>query len=126
MHKSRLGAIVIDCQDADLDAAGGFWGGLFGCPVQRDPDPAEAKYRKLESPGDEVDILLQDVEHPSRVHLDIESDDLDAEARRLEALGARRVERIRDWLVMEAPTGHRFCIVPPQRPDFAERATQWP
>lgn len=126
MHRSRLGTIVIDCQHTDLDAAGTFWGGLFGYRVEQSGDPADANYRKLVSPRDEVDMLLQDVSHPSRVHLDIESDDLEAEAARLEGLGARRVERIRDWLVMEAPTGHRFCIVPPQRADFAERATQWP
>ena len=54
---------------------------------------------------------MQRVEHASRVHLDIESDDLDAEAARLEALGARRIGFVKRWWVMEAPTGHRFCIV---------------
>ncbi len=60
-------------------------------------------------------ILLQQVSHASRVHLDIESDDVEAEAARLERLGARRVEKVKTWWVMEAPTGHRFCVVRPQR-----------
>jgi len=60
------------------------------------------------------------------VHLDIETDDIEAEARRLEALGARRIEQVHTWLVMEAPTGQRFCIVRPQRSDFAAGANQWP
>jgi hypothetical protein len=49
------------------------------------------------------------VSHPSRVHLDIESDDVDAEAARLEQLGAKRVEKIRTWWVMEAP--HRPALL---------------
>lgn len=63
--------------------------------------------------------MIQRVEHESRIHLDIESDDIDAEVLRLEALGARRNERIRTWVVMEAPTGQRFCVVRPQRPRSA-------
>jgi len=126
MHRSRLGGIVIDCQDADLGEAGEFWGEVFGCAVTRDPDPAEANYAAVASTGDRPGILLQRVDHPSRVHLDIETDDIEAEAMRLEGLGARRVARVRDWLVMEAPTGHRFCLVPPERPGFEEQATVWP
>ena len=50
--------------------------------------------------------------HPSRVHLDIKTDDLDAEVERLEHLGARRVQKVKHWWVMEAPSGHRFCVIP--------------
>jgi hypothetical protein len=51
------------------------------------------------------------VEHPSRVHLDVETDELEAEVARLEALGARRVGLVRRRWVMEAPTGRRFRVV---------------
>ena len=57
--------------------------------------------------------MIQKVAHESRVHLDIETDDMEAEVKRLEALGARRIEFIKRWWVMEAPTGHRFCVVNP-------------
>ncbi len=60
--------------------------------------------------------MIQRVEHESRVHLDIESDDIDAEVVRLQGLGAKPIERVRTWVVMEAPTGQRFCVVRPQRP----------
>ncbi len=70
-------------------------------------------------------MLVQAVDHPSRVHLDIETDDIEAEVERLEALGARRIAHVKGWWVMEAPTGHRFCVVRPQRPDFEERANDW-
>ena len=63
--------------------------------------------------------------HESRVHLDIEADDVEAEVRRLERLGATRVGPVQTWYVMEAPTGQRFCVVRPQRPDFAARANAW-
>lgn len=69
--------------------------------------------------------LVQAVQHPSRVHLDIETDDIEAEVARLEQLGARRVKFVKRWWVMEAPTGQRFCVVNPQRPDFAEKANVW-
>jgi hypothetical protein len=60
------------------------------------------------------------------VHIDIETDDVAAEVARLEALGAKRVAQVKTWWVMESPTGQRFCVVRPQRADFAERARPWP
>ena len=125
MHKSRLGALVIDCQADDLSDATEFWSQALGYDVAAEPDD-DGKYVKLEVPPDEVTVILQQVDHPSRVHLDIETDDLEAEAARLETLGAQRVAAIKRWIVMEAPSGHRFCIVNPQRSDFAGSAKAWP
>jgi hypothetical protein len=68
---------------------------------------------------------VQKIIHPSRVHLDIETDDIQAEVQRLEELGARRVERIERWWVMEAPTGQRFCVVRPSRAGFEDAAKVW-
>ena len=70
-------------------------------------------------------MLLQEVDHPSRAHLDIETDDIEAEVLRLEKLGAKRVAQIKRWWVMEAPSGHRFCVVLPQRADFDSHAKDW-
>jgi predicted enzyme related to lactoylglutathione lyase len=125
MHKSRLGALVIDCRSDDLSEATEFWSRALGYDVGVEPDDDEGKYAKLEVPPGEVSVILQQVEHPSRVHLDIETDDLEAEAARLEKLGAKRVAAIKRWIVMEAPSGHRFCIVNPQRFDFADGAKAW-
>lgn len=63
--------------------------------------------------------------HSSRVHLDIETDDIDLEVARLERLGAKKVEKVRCLRVLEAPSGHRFRVVKPQRPDFGEKANIW-
>ena len=124
MHKSRLAGFIIDCQSDDLDRAAEFWAAALGLPVRCAAESGEA-YRTLQTTGDEVHIELQRVGHPSRVHIDIEADDIEAEVRRLEALGARRIAQVRTWVVLEAPTGQRFCVVRPQRADFEARANRW-
>lgn len=126
MHKSRLGAIVIDCETDDLDGEAVFWSGALGGTPKRNPDPQFSNYVGLKDCPGGPHVLLQKVDHPSRVHIDIESDDIDAEADRLEKLGARRIARVKRWWVMEAPSGQRFCVVPPQRDDFEAGANQWP
>lgn len=125
MHKSRLAGFIIDCHCKDLDAAAQFWGRALGLDAVRLPDPAEAEYVKLDTPEGDYHIEVQRVDHDSRVHLDIEADDIEAEAVRLEALGAKRIKQVKSWLVMEAPTGQRFCIVTPQRAGFDEAANVW-
>jgi predicted enzyme related to lactoylglutathione lyase len=125
MHKSRLGVIVIDCKSDDLSESEAFWSQALGCPVQRSEVPEHQNYAKLETPDRSVAVLLQKVDHESRVHLDIESDDIEAEVQRLEKLGAKRVKQLPRWWVMQAPSGHRFCVVAPQRDNFDEEANQW-
>jgi predicted enzyme related to lactoylglutathione lyase len=124
MHKSRLGGFIIDCQTHDLEAATVFWSAALGLQVTASA-ASELKYRSLATAADEVHLEVQIVEHPSRVHLDIEADDIEAEVRRLEKLGARRIGPVETWYVMEAPTGQRFCVVRVLRADFATRAISW-
>lgn len=121
-HRSRLGCIVIDCRTGDLGPATEFWAAALGVTGKVD---ADGKYAVLADRKGYPKILLQAVDHASRVHLDIETDDREAEAARLEALGARVIDRIKGWIVMEAPTGHRFCIVKPQGDDFPGNAAEW-
>jgi len=59
------------------------------------------------------------------VHIDIESDDIPAEVSRLEALGAKKLEEIKGWVVLEAPTGQRFCVVPVVSDEFESKANSW-
>ena len=123
MHKSRLGVLVIDCETGDLKEAATFWSAALGYgPGKLDED---GKYWELEGPPDQIRVLLQCVEHEPRVHLDIESNDRAAEVERLTALGAEPVAEIKGWTVLQAPSGHRFCVVKPQRPDLEERGNAW-
>ena len=70
-------------------------------------------------------VQIQRVDHESRVHIDIETDDIPAEVTRLGKLGAKVVHRLERWVVMQALTGQRFCIVRVQRPGFPKNATRW-
>ncbi len=125
MHHSRLGGMIIDCRTDDLDAAARFWSAALGWLV-RPPSPQDdPAYAKLASPPGELDVEVQKVGHPSRVHLDIATDDVDAEVARLENLGAVRVASVRTWWVMEAPTGQRFCVVPVGADGFPGPSRRW-
>lgn len=125
MHKSRLAGFIIDCRTDDLPAAAGFWGAALGMRVRPLPAEEGGRYVALDDPEERLHIEVQSVEHPSRVHLDIETDDVAAEVRRLEALGAKAVERIHTWCVMEAPTGQRFCVVRAKAASFDATARTW-
>ena len=125
MHKSRLGTFIIDCESTDLDRDAKFWSDALGYDIVRRYEPGDERYRMLANEDDQPKLLLQQVDHESRIHLDIETDDIEAEADRLEGLGAKRLQHINGWWGMEAPSGHRFCIVKPQRKDFEERANEW-
>jgi predicted enzyme related to lactoylglutathione lyase len=124
MHHSRLAGFIIDCKTEDLERAAEFWSAALGYPLKPATQESSPKYRELLT-DDGFHIEVQKVEHDSRVHLDIESDDIEAEVRRLEGLGAKRIGQVHTWVVMEAPSGQRFCVVRPQRPDFAQAANTW-
>jgi hypothetical protein len=109
MHKSKLAGFIIDCKTDDLQSAAQFWGAALDMEVRA--LSGEDHYLQLVDPSAQLHIEVQSVSHQSRVHLDIESDDVEAEATRLEHLGAKRVQKIKTWWVMEAPTGQRFCVV---------------
>jgi hypothetical protein len=123
MHKSRLGAVIVDCETDDLEREAEFWIAALGGEVSS-PRPGG---RYLDVQGDPADprVILQRVEHPSRIHIDIETDDINAEVKRLQGLGATVVEKMERWTVMEAPSKHRFCIINAGRAGFDEQANVW-
>lgn len=125
MHKSRLGALIIDCQTDDLFRDSDFWSAALGMSAESRGDQQKENYVRFEGNPDEVQVLLQKVDHPSRVHIDIETDNIEAEVKRLEALGAVVVARLEEWTVLEAPSGHRFCVIGPIRAGFEEGANTW-
>jgi predicted enzyme related to lactoylglutathione lyase len=112
MHRSGLGGLIIDCRTDDLDGEARFWSKALGYEIRPSDDPDDANYVVLDTREGEPYIELQTVEHPSRVHLDIKTDDVEAEVQRLERLGATRVKKVKHWWVLEAPSGHRFCVIP--------------
>ena len=126
MHRSRLATIVIDCAEQDYEQGLTFWSRALG----REPVPTDGpRYTSLRGRvGGEGGpfVLLQRVPKEERaIHLDIETDDVEAEVARLEKLGAQVKARISRHVVMEAPTGHAFCVVPVYRNDFPAKAAAW-
>jgi catechol 2,3-dioxygenase-like lactoylglutathione lyase family enzyme len=124
MHHSRLAGFIVDCRSTDLDAAASFWSGALGMPTGAHEGEL---YVKLDASARDLAIEIQRVDHESRMHLDIEADDVDAEVRRLEGLGARRLEQVKTWWVMAAPTGQRFCVIRAREPLAGKPgANAWP
>lgn len=126
LHRSQLAGFIIDCNTENLEDAARFWGEALGLEPRTSSNPEDSNYMLFEREPNGLVIEVQKVDHPSRVHIDIESDDVEAEADRLEKLGAKRIQKIRTWWVMEAPTGQRFCVVRAMRKNFESEANVWP
>ena len=111
---TRLG-LVLDC--ADPDGLAEFWAKALGYAIV---GGAGAYVMLLPSEPGEPQLLLQRVPEPktakNRMHLDIHVADIDAEAARLETLGARRVssspyeESGTRWHLMADPEGNELCV----------------
>jgi hypothetical protein len=110
-HYSRVYKIVIDVPGGQHDRELTFWSAATGPPLGRfDRHP---EYHGAELPGSDLWLLVQRLDNgPGRVHLDIHTDDLDAEVARLEKLGAERVQQVHGWWVMRDPAGLLFCVLP--------------
>lgn len=65
-----------------------------------------------------------------RMHLDIETDDVESEVRRLEALGAtccdHQQERGYDFWVMRDPWSNEFCVLQTTFPELLAQRRPWP
>jgi hypothetical protein len=126
-HRSRLCAVLVDCPESSFDQAVTFWSGALGRPAIP-PETADARYSHLETSSEQpIDVLLQRVpDAESALHLDIETDDVEAEVARLVRLGATRKAQIKSWWVLADPAGHPFCVVPVQSKDWPKGAVEWP
>lgn len=110
--------LVVDC--ADPEGLAEFWSPALGYEKVRH----FAQYTVLSRGGPGFPALfLQRVPEPktskNRLHLDIIEADIEAEAARLEGLGARRLtdtlrealgDAVVNWIVMADPEGNEFCV----------------
>jgi Glyoxalase-like domain len=125
VHRSRLTAALIDVPAQVAAVETEFWSLALGTAAGADEDDPE--YAALDGRFDGLAVMVQQIGPgtPARLHLDIETDDVEAEVRRLEALGARRVEQVKTWWVMQDPAGLLFCVVRVQSPEFEAHALTW-
>lgn len=120
-HRSRVCAVLIDTSPQTHQTVSRFWSDALGRELQFSP---QERYAALK--GAQLDYLVQRVEPGHEgVHIDIETDNVDAEVARLEKAGAKRVKQVKTWWVMEDPGGHRFCVVPVQSTAWPEGAHDW-
>lgn len=136
-HKILLRSLLIDVPSEDYDSTQKFWAtALFAQSRQGVKNP---EYHVLDDPASRDRVLVQDVgQDRARMHLDIETDDVEAEVARLAAAGAKEVERhefldpwphgrrhhkepIDYFVIMRDPAGLVFCVVPAESDDFPER-----
>lgn len=104
-----ISKIVIDVAPADYERERAFWQAVVGGSW---PEKDLPEYDGTELPGQGLELLMQRLdEGPSRLHLDIHTDDLDAEVGRLERLGARRIRQLRNLWILRDPAGLAFCVI---------------
>jgi hypothetical protein len=115
----------VDVPEELFEPETAFWSGALGSQAETDPDDPDYSDLGEVTPG--MRFMVQRVGAAPRVHLDIETDDVEAEASRLEGLGAERVAKIHTWWVMRDPAGLLFCVVRVQLPEVFDRsAKSWP
>lgn len=126
MHRSRLYGLFVDTPGPEAPAAVAFWSAALGVPAV--PESHEEQFTMLRGAFPALAVGVQAVDDAPRYHVDIESDDHEAEAARLTALGAVEINRWLDCHIMRAPGGHLLCVVPVHSdPElFAAQATVWP
>ena len=114
----HLSGITIDCADPDRLAT--FWSALLDIPLTDehgdDPGWATVGSRSDSHPR----LTFQRVQEPKggkvRLHLDIETDDVEAAMTQVEQLGGSRTGQRNDYdegivVVMQDPEGTEFCLV---------------
>jgi Glyoxalase-like domain len=131
MHRSRLCHFVIDV--SDLDGGVSFWSRALNAVEEPLPPRSSHIYRRLRLPDSDIRVLLQNTSDTKvskeRMHLDLETDDIEAEVQRLEALGATRwdhqQERGYDFWVLKDPWGNEFCVLFPHFPELLGQRESW-
>ncbi|MCU1592264.1 MAG: glyoxalase [Frankiales bacterium] len=126
----RWQSVCVDAQDASTLAR--FWADVLGWRITFEDADEIVLEPPAGSPEEGVvpDLLFLAVPAGSktgknRLHIDLRPEDQEAEVRRIEALGARRVDIGQGpdvtWVVLGDPEGNEFCVLRALRPD--ERTT---
>jgi hypothetical protein len=126
MHRSRLSTLLIDVPAGEAATAATFWSRALGVPAR--PVPDEEQFTSLHGALPGLVLAIQAVDDQARYHVDIESDDVEAETARLVALGAVEVDRWLECRILRAPGGHLLCVIPLHSdPEIFERHSHvWP
>jgi predicted enzyme related to lactoylglutathione lyase len=111
-------AYVVTLDSSDPQRLAPFWAEALHYRA----NPYHPPYLTLTDPTDKSpELVLQKVpeakRNKNRMHLDLFGDDMEAEARRMQSLGARRISAEpltgssgNRWIVMADPDGNEFCV----------------
>ena len=110
MHRSRLSTLLIDASADHAGASATFWSAALGVPAHSSPE--EQQFHSLQGSVADLVVAVQAVRNTPRYHVDIETDDVEAEVRRLTELGAVQVGSWQGCRTLEAPGGHLLCVIP--------------
>ncbi|SDR76517.1 hypothetical protein SAMN04488543_0376 [Friedmanniella luteola] len=121
MHRILLREVIVDVPSAALDASRRFWAEALAASPRVVGDAGE--FTSLDDAAALPHVAVQDVgTTPARYHLDLESDDVDAEVARLVRLGGTEVCRGDGLVVVADPAGLLLCVLPPESDEFATRS----
>ena len=126
MHRSRVATVIIDFDAEGFEKGADFWSAALGRERVKRSERFESLRGRIGSEGGLYVGLQRGMDDPQKFHLDIETDDVEAEVARLQGLGAEVTARIRSHVVMRAPGGHTFCVIRATRGDFSANAKSWP
>jgi len=123
-HRSRVCQFVIDV--SDLDQGVEFWTAALDGVEEETSETSREIYRRIRLPDSEIRILLQKTGDrkisKERMHIDLETDNVEAEVERLEALGAVRWDHLQergfDFWVLQDPWGNEFCVLQEEFPEL--------
>jgi hypothetical protein len=126
MHKSRVYALLIDTPEPEAARAAAFWSAALGTPAR--PVPSEEQFISLPGAIPGLATAVQAVDDAPRFHIDMETDDVEAETTRLLALGATQIAQWLECRILRAPGGHLLCVLPVHSdPElFESEARVWP
>ena len=111
-----LEAVVFDV--SDIERADAFWSRLLGCTFS---SSIQSSFRRARLPSG-LYFLLQQSDEPksgkNRVHVDFETDEMDAAVALVVEIGGRALHPVDNGLagfwVCADPDGNEFCIGPPE------------
>lgn len=112
--RAYLDGLFVDVPGSQVDGELTFWSSVFDAEVEATsrPDTFTA-LTGVQGPGGDLLVEVQRLRDGApRFHVDLSTDDVDAEARRIEGLGAMRVGQLETWTTFADPAGNLFCVVP--------------
>ena len=123
MHRILLREVIVDVPSAALERTRRFWSEALAATPRSVGDAGE--FTSLDDAAALPHVALQDIgSTAARYHLDLESDDVEAEVARLLRLGATEVSRGNGFVVLADPAGLLLCVLPPESDEFATRSRE--